>query len=434
MTWISLIQEKLDAVAAETGDIITITFSDNAFTGVLMPHHQFSDSEILILKMENGYNIGLRITNETRIALVKKHTVKEKKTRSIPFDKAKPTISIIGTGGTIACYIDYRTGAVYPATSSEDLAFSVPEIFDFCNVKTEVAYQLMSEDIEPTHWQILTEKVADALNNGSSGVVIPHGTDTLGYTAAALSFMLQDLTGPVILVGAQRSSDRPSSDAAQNLLSAVILACKGDIGEVLAVMHAESSDTITAIHRGTCMRKCHTSRRDAFLTVNTPVLGYIKETEITFNHSYKKRAKGPVKVDSALETDVSLIYFYPGMNPEDLPEKKGLVLMGTGLGHVSTKLLSRIKELIESGTIIVMSSQCIFGRVNMNVYSTGRDLLKAGVIPTENMLGETAYVKLMWAIAHGKTKEQIENIMRTNIAYETSEKTYFENQGIKRNV
>jgi glutamyl-tRNA(Gln) amidotransferase subunit D len=426
MTRTSDIKEKLDRINANTGDTITISFSDAIFTGVLMPHHQFSDPDVLILKLPNGYNIGLHITNETNISLVNKQSPRKKTLKTIPFDKEKTTISIIGTGGTIACYVDYRTGAVHPATSSEDLAFSVPEIFDICNVKTEVAYQLLSENIEPIHWQTLAEKVANALNSGSKGVVIPHGTDTMGYTAAALSFMLQDITGPIVLVGAQRSSDRPSSDAAHNLLAAVTLASKGDIGEVVIVMHAESSDTMAAIHRGTCVRKCHTSRRDAFTSVNTPVLGYITDTEIKLEQPYRTPSKGPVTVDKALETDVAILYSYPGMRPEDVPEKKGLVLMGTGLGHVSTNLLPRIKELIAQGTTIVMSSQCIFGRVNMNVYSTGRDLLNAGVIPTENMLAETAYVKLMWALAHGKTKEQIELLMNTDISFETSEKTYTE--------
>ncbi len=422
MTRTSYIQEKLETINAEVGDTITISFSDATFTGVLMPHHTFSDPEVLILKMNNGYNIGLRITNKTVISRVNKHSSQETKIKTIPYDKTKPTISIIGTGGTIACFVDYRTGAVFPATSSEDLAFSVPEIFDICNVNTEVAYQLLSENIEPMHWQKLAQKVADALNSGSKGVVIPHGTDTMGYTAAALSFMLQNISGPVVLVGAQRSSDRPSSDAAQNLLAAVTLASKGDIGEVVVVMHAESSDTMAVIHRGTCVRKCHTSRRDAFTSVNNPILGYIIDSDIKLEPPYRKSVKGPVTVDKALETDVALVYSYPGMKPKDIPEKKGVVVLGTGLGHISTKLLPRIKELIEKGTVIIIGSQCIFGRTNLNVYSTGRDLLKAGVIPTENMLAETAYVKLMWALAHGKSKEEIEFLMKTGISFETSEK------------
>jgi glutamyl-tRNA(Gln) amidotransferase subunit D len=245
-----IIQEKLKKINADIGDMIKITRKTDEYTGVLMPALE-SSNDILTLKLENGYNIGIAIDKHTQIMLVKKHEKTEKQTKKIPFDPSKPTVSIIGTGGTIACYVDYRTGAVHPATSAEDLAFSVPEVFDICNVKTQVAFQLFSEDIEVAHWQKLAELVAYELNQGAVGVVIPHGTDTIGYTAAALSFMLKNLSGPVVLVGAQRSSDRPSSDAAQNLLAAVRVAVHSDIGEVVVVMHGEMSDSFSLIHRGT---------------------------------------------------------------------------------------------------------------------------------------------------------------------------------------
>ena len=319
-------------------------------------------------------------------------------------------VSIIGTGGTIACYIDYRTGAVHPASSAKELAFSVPEIFDICNVKTQVAYQILSENIQIDHWKKLAYEIAKELNGGAKGVVVPHGTDTLGYTAAALSFMLKELSGPVVLVGAQRSSDRPSSDAAQNLLAAAIVASKSDIGEVVVTMHEEISDTMTSVHRGSKVRKFHTSRRDAFKSVNDTPIGLIKNGEIEINQKYKKIKKGTVKVDDRMEPDVAMVYSYPGLKPEDIPKKKGVVLIGTGLGHVPEILIPRIKELTKQGVIFVMTSQCLFGRINMSVYSTGRDLLKAGIIPCKDMLPETAYVKLMWALAHGKNKEEVEKI------------------------
>jgi glutamyl-tRNA(Gln) amidotransferase subunit D len=312
---------------------------------------------------------------------------------------------------------------VYPATTAEDLAFSFPELFDFCNVKTQVAYQLFSENIEVEHWQSLAEIIAKELNSGSRGVVIPHGTDTLGYTAAALSFLLKNLSGPVVLVGAQRSSDRPSSDAAQNLIAAATIAATSDIGEVVVVMHGEISDSFLTIHRGTKVRKFHTSRRDAFQTVNDLPLGKVENRVITMNAPYRKKTTGLVVVDKKMEDDVALVYFYPGMKPEDIPTKKGLVLVGTGLGHISAKLLPRITQLIKDGTVVVMTSQCLFGRINMRVYSTGRDLIKAGVISGEDMLPETVYVKLMWALAHGKKREEVEQLMLSNRAGEISERT-----------
>lgn len=417
------IEEKLRAADADIGDTIKIIRNNEVYEGILMPHHAFSDEDIITIKLKTGYNIGVFVDQKTDISLVQKHTSVKKNAKEIPHDPNKPMIAIIGTGGTIACYVDYRTGAVHPASSAEELAFSVPEIFDVCNVKSQVAYQMLSENIEVQHWQKLAEIVAKELNSGVHGVVIPHGTDTLGYTAAALSFMLKDLSGPVVLVGAQRSSDRPSSDAARNLIAAATVAATSDIGEVVVVMHGEISDSFSLIHRGTKIRKFHTSRRDAFQTVNDLPLGKVENNVITMNTSYRKSTPGTVLVDNKMDEDVALIYFYPGMKPEEIPEKKGLVLVGTGLGHISTKLLPRITKLINNGTIVVMTSQCFFGRVNMRVYSAGRDLLKAGVISGKDILPETAYVKLMWALTHGKTREDIEIIMGTNIAGESAERT-----------
>ena len=417
------IEEKLKTVNADIGDIIRIIRNDEQHEGVLMPHHEFSDDDIITIKLKTGYNIGIAVDKKTEIMLVQKQKTTEKQTKRIPYDQKKPTISIIGTGGTIACYVDYRTGAVHPASSAEELAFSVPEIFDLCNVKSQVAYQMLSENIEVSHWQALAEIIAKELNNGVAGVVIPHGTDTLGYTAAALSFLLKNLSGPVVLVGAQRSSDRPSSDAAQNLIAAATVAATADIGEVVVVMHGEISDTFSTIHRGTKVRKFHTSRRDAFQTVNDLPLGKVENGVITLHAPYRKKTTGPVTTDTSMEEDVAILYFYPGMKPEDIPEKKGIVLAGTGLGHVSAKLLPRVTKLIKDGTVIVMTSQCLFGRANMRVYSAGRDLIKAGVLPGEDMLPETAYVKLMWVLAHAKNKQDIEQLMMTNIAGEIAERT-----------
>ena len=415
----------LKKVNAELGDTIKIKKGRRTYEGILMPHHEFSGDDIVIIKLKNGYNVGIEISEDTSIEVLKKGS-KEKREikRSIPHDPKKPTISIIGTGGTIASYVDYRTGAVHPATSAEELAFSVPEIFDICNVNARVAFQMFSEDLTVDHWQILAKEIAKEFNkNRVAGVVIPHGTDTMGYTSAALSFMLKNLTGPVVLVGAQRSSDRPSSDASRNLLDAALVASKSDIGEVVVVMHGEISDSFSTIHRGTKVRKLHTSRRDAFQTVNDAPLGKVSDGVIELNHEYRRISNGTIEVDEKMEKDVALVYFYPGMPPEDIPDKKGIVLMGTGLGHISKSLFSRIKELRENGSTIVMTSQCIFGRINMNVYSTGRDLLKLGVVPGEDMLPETAFVKLMWVLAHAKDEENIQKLMLTNIAGEISPRT-----------
>jgi len=210
----------LSRSGAAPGDLIRIKKEGEEFVGILMPSHDFSDDDIVVIKLRNGYNIGIEIDGKTEIEIIEKgELVRKKAQRKIPYDPKKPTISILGTGGTIASYVDYRTGAVHPAYSAEDLAYSVPEIFDICNVRARIVFQLLSENIKVSNWITLAKEIAREFNeNNVRGVVIPHGTDTMSYTSAALSFMLKNLPGPVVLVGAQRSSDRPSSDAYQNLI------------------------------------------------------------------------------------------------------------------------------------------------------------------------------------------------------------------------
>jgi len=417
----------LSRLGAKPGDVVRIKRDGEEFVGVLMPSHDFSDDDIVVIKLRNGYNIGVEVSDDTEIEIIEKGKISKRIIeKEIPFDPSKPTISILGTGGTIASYVDYRTGAVHPAYSAEDLAYSVPEIFEICNIRARILFQLLSENIGVENWKILAREIANEFNReGVRGVIIPHGTDTMSYTAAALSFMLKRLPGPVVLVGAQRSSDRPSSDGYQNLHHASLVASKSDIGEVVVVMHGESSDTYSLIHRGVRVRKMHTSRRDAFKSINSEPIGKIENGAITIENEYRKAESGEVEVDDKMCDDVALVYFYPGMRAEDIPEKRGIVIMGTGLGHVSKHILSRLKELAENGSTIVMTSQCLYGRVNLNVYSTGRDLLKIGVIPAEDMLPEVAYVKLMWALAHAKDREEIKKLMLTNIAGEMSDRTLY---------
>ena len=410
---------------AAPGDLIRIKKEGEEFVGILMPSHDFSDDDIVVIKLRNGYNIGIEVDGKTEIEIIEKgELVRKKAQRKIPYDPKKPTISILGTGGTIASYVDYRTGAVHPAYSAEDLAYSVPEIFDICNVRTRIVFQLLSENIKVSNWITLAKEIAREFNeNNVGGVVIPHGTDTMSYTSAALSFMLKNLPGPVVLVGAQRSSDRPSSDAYQNLYHASLVASKSDISEVVVVMHGETSDTYALIHRGTKVRKMHTSRRDAFKSINSEPIGRVENNRIIIEGDYRKAKEGKVVVDAKMCDDVALVYFYPGMKPEEIPERRGIVLMGTGLGHVSSDLIPRLKELIDKGSTIVMTSQCLYGRVNLNVYSTGRDLIKIGIIPAGDMLPEVAYVKLMWVLGHAKDRDEIKNLFLRNISGELSQRT-----------
>jgi len=338
-------------------------------------------------------------------------------------------VSILGTGGTIASKIDYKTGAVHPAFTAEELFLALPELKEVAEIKTELLFNILSENMTPEHWRKIAGAVAEEINNGADGVVVAHGTDTLAYTSAALSFMLTDLTNPVVLVGSQRSSDRPSSDAAENLIAATHVACT-DMAEVAVVMHASSDDGRCLIQRGTRVRKMHSSRRDAFRSINAIPLGEVAGGEVKFQGDYNKTRTGKVGVDEGLEEKVALVKIHPGINKETLStiidDNSGLVLEGTGLGHVPEYLFPAIEKGIKDGKPIVMTSQTLYGRVDMNVYSTGRKLLSMGVISGGDMLPEVAYVKLMHVLGKTKKLEEIKELMQKNIAGEISEKSFID--------
>jgi len=230
-------QGVLERLQAQEGDVLLVKGDGFERSGALMPHHEFSDPDVVVLKLRSGYNIGVRITEASEVSIVSKSQRAERPGRQGPEPKGGRKVSVLGTGGTIASYVDYRTGAVHPALAAGDLVAAVPEIADIADVKAEVLFSIFSENMSVGRWQELAQAVADCLNGGADGVVVPHGTDTMGYTAAALSFMLDGLSGPVALVGAQRSSDRPSSDAHINLLAAARFAASSDVGEVAVLMH-----------------------------------------------------------------------------------------------------------------------------------------------------------------------------------------------------
>jgi glutamyl-tRNA(Gln) amidotransferase subunit D len=344
-----------------------------------------------------------------------------------------PRVAILSTGGTIASRVDYRTGAVRPALTASDLYSVVPELASIARIDAEILFSLFSENINPKHWTEMAKAVARQIDEGTEGIVIAHGTDTLGYTAAALSFALQSLPVPVVLVGSQRSADRPSSDAAANLIAAVTAAAKAPFAEVTVAFHETPSDTAISIYGGTKVRKCHTSRRDTFKPVNTTQMARVQDNQITMlTESYNKRnARNKLILKPEFDEKVALLKFHPGMNSKILDfyvdkAYRGVILEGTGLGHVSRNLSEAIANAVEQDVVVAMASQCIWGRVNMNVYDTGRDLLALGVVSLEDMLAETALVKLMWIFGQTDKSEEAKKLLLTNIAGEFCPRTLLE--------
>jgi glutamyl-tRNA(Gln) amidotransferase subunit D len=407
----------------DTGDRILVRREGKAFSGVLMPRNELANDEHIVIKLDSGYNIGVKVDEKTSVELVEKaKPLSPKKGMEIEEDPALPTVTILGTGGTIASKIDYKTGAVAPAFSAGELHAAIPELSKVANIRTKMLFNILSENMTPAHWVKIAKEVAGELNKGVDGVVVAHGTDTMGYTSAALSFMLADLEKPVVLVGSQRSSDRPSSDSAMNLLCATKVAT-ADIAGVFVVMHGSISDDFCLIHRGTRVRKMHSSRRDAFRSVNDLPVGKVTE-KVEFIENVTKRGSGKVAVNDKLESNVALIKAYPGIKKESLDfyveNYKGIVIEGTGLGHLPEALLPAIKRAKKLGVPVVMTTQTLYGRVDMKVYATGRHLLELGGIPGGNMLPETACVKLMHVLGQTKKYDEVRGLMETDLAGELS--------------
>jgi len=424
---------------AEIGDVIRITKDDLLYEGILIPRSEYGDEKHIVIKLKSGYNIGIHITPNTKIQKTGEGAKPAFAAPPPPEQNPElPRVAIISTGGTIASRVDYRTGAVRPALTASDLYSVVPELANTARIDAQILFSLFSENITPKHWTEMATAVAKQISKGVDGVVIAHGTDTMGYTAAALSFALQNLPVPTIIVGSQRSADRPSSDAATNLIGAVTAAAKAPFAEVAIAMHEKPSDTPITLHRGTKVRKCHTSRRDTFKSVNAPPIAKIENQKtIMMTEDYKRR--DPTKtlnLKPEFDEKVALLKFYPGMNPTVIDwyvenSYKGVILEGTGLGHVGSHCFEAIRNAVKHNTVVAMTSQCIWGRVNMNVYDQGRDLLALGVIPLDDMLPETALVKLMWIFGQTKDTEEAKKLLKTNIAGEFSPRTLPEETGSK---
>ncbi|MFX1561803.1 MAG: Glu-tRNA(Gln) amidotransferase subunit GatD [Promethearchaeota archaeon] len=426
--------KTLQSAKVKVGDRVRITTIQVTFEGIIIPRADIgADDQHIILKLDSGYNIGIHVKHIKKIEqLASGAAVKpEMPPVARKTKKGRPWVAILSTGGTIASRVDYRTGAVNPALSAEDLYTVVPELGDLANIRAEVLFSLFSEDLQPNHWTKIAKQAAKHLEE-NAGVVIAHGTDTMGFTAAALSFAIQNLPRPVVLTGSQRSSDRPSSDAALNLAGAVIAATQGPFAEVVLAMHRSSDDTSIALYQGTKVRKCHTSRRDAFQTVNADILGEVRDGKVEMlveSTSYQHRDDSrQLRLQPKFDSKVALVKTTPGITGDIIDalidkEYHGIVLEGTGLGHAPQTLFEAIERAQEERIPIMMTSQCIWGRVQMRVYRRGVELVQRGVIPLEDMLPETAYVKLMWVLAQTQDLAEIKERMLENIAGEITEIT-----------
>jgi glutamyl-tRNA(Gln) amidotransferase subunit D len=387
------------------------------WAGTVIPAHELSSPRTLTLKLDTGYNVGLRVGPSTSYRLLAggRRPAAEASVPSPVLAAAHSGIEVLTTGGTIASRVDYETGGVRPVSDEGEILRFYPELAAAGEVHVTPVMDVLSENITPADWLTLAAKTVEAFGRGAEGVVIAHGTDTLGFTAAGLSFLLTDLPGPVVLVGAQRSPDRPSSDGPSNLHAAVRVARDRRIGEVVVVMHEGPSDDRFAIHRGTWVRKMHSSRRDAFESRNGPPLGTVDAEDVHLLPTVRPPTSGPPHVDGPLDARGALLTFYPGLPASRarllLEGMRGVVLAGTGLGHVANEHFSWIREAVARGTVVAMTTQCLEGIVDPYVYATGRELLRAGVVYLDDLLPETAYAKLLWALGHASGPEGVRELL-----------------------
>lgn len=420
----------------QPGDRVRLRSKDGELEGILMPSLQLTGQDTLILKLDNGYNMGIEKKKISEIKVIEKYKNPKPKNNEISVNKGLPYVSILSTGGTISSKIDYKTGGVYADYTAEDFIRMLPEIKEIANIKAKKVMSLMSEDMLPSDWSSMAKVISQEVKKGADGIVITHGTDTLHFTAAALSFML-DVNIPIVITGSQRSIDRGSSDAFMNLLCSVKAAASFDGAGIMTCLHGTSDDEYCLLIRGTKVRKMDTSRRDAFRPINDLPLAKVfpdKGIEI-INPKYKKADRSKNK-EITLKTDfeekVALIYVYPGLDPEIIDfyikkKIKGIVIAATALGHVNTwtdkSMIPYLEKCYRLKIPVFISSQTLYGRVDPYVYSNLRQVsIKAHGTYLRDMHPETAYIKLGWVMGQEKNYDKIIEMMLSNYKGEFSEK------------
>ncbi len=430
------------------GDFVEVVTAEETITGTLLQTPEL-EKGVVIIKLPSGYNIGISKNKIKKISLSLQPQQKEKEEKEVTAATAAkkeksakklPKISILHTGGTIASKVDYRTGAVYSSFKPEDLLGMFPELADIAEFDSVFISNMWSDDLRFKHFELIAKAIEKEVKKGVDGVIIGIGTDNLAVASAAMAFIVESTPIPIIFVGAQRSSDRGSSDAAANLTCAATFIAKSDFSGVAICMHENMSDNDCLILPACKTQKLHTSRRDAFRPVNTTAIArinYDSRNVTMFRSDYQKRNRSrKLALKPKMEEKVGLLKININMFPEQFSffkGYKGLVIEGTGLGHtpgqvpnefaaIHKKIYPAIKSVIDSGCVVVMTSQCLYGRVQMHVYDKGTDLTKLGIIPGKDMLPNTAFVKLAWLLSNYK-KDEVKELVTKNIRGEITERT-----------
>ena len=422
-------EKLMESGKVSVGDVVILQTVAGPVEGIIMPKHEFGDGDSIVIKRKDGYNLGISCDKITSIRKISGKPVHEKaSTKPRQPDPEKKTISILHTGGTIASRVDYETGGVVSSFGPEELLQMYPELAQLANVKSRLISNIFSEDMRFEHYQEMAKAVSEEIAGGSDGIIITHGTDTMHYTSAALAFMLGNLPVPVVLVGAQRSSDRGSSDAFVNLIAAAKFISCTDFSGVSICMHENLDDENCLILPACRSRKLHSCRRDAFRSIDVKPVARVGN-EIEFFSPYEKCDKSrKLELRVGMDSSVGIVRIHPGMMPEVLrpfSKCRALVIEGTGLGHApaghgNEKFFEAVKR-ISKKTMVFMTTQTIFGPVNMKVYSTGRKYIDIGVVPCP-MTTETAFIKISWILGNypGAARDELEGLMMKDFHGEIS--------------
>ena len=410
----------------------------------------------LTVKLVNGYNASYLLDEVSNLEIIDSLKVEQipVEIQGIEYDSKLPRIRILHTGGTIASKVDYKTGAVVARFEPHELVASVPELAEIANIEAEKLGNMFSDDIRCQHWNKMIDASKKAFDDGCDGVVITHGTDTLHITSAALNFAWagkgQAPPGPIALVGSQRSSDRGSSDAAENLIAAVYWAANapkpcGTAGDsTVVVMHSSSNDGKCSIHPGVGVRKLHSTRRDAFQPVNSQPLGFINansgDVSMELTEGYQKllaeNSREVCITPTKYSTTVRIVQFIssPWLHEEEieaviLTSPQAIIIHGTGLGHLpiddpekdapeNTKVWRALTRCINRNIPIIVTTQCINGPVDMNVYSKGRKQIAMGMLGHGSVSSpDTVTVKAHWALS---TDMEMDKAMQSNLCGENN--------------
>jgi glutamyl-tRNA(Gln) amidotransferase subunit D len=422
-------------INSKQGDIIEIKKDKKTIIGTYI---RSSKEDTITIKLKSGYNLSIKKKNIQSLKILKNKKDKKNSVLNLKYNKKLPIISILHTGGTIASKVDYSTGGVYSSFEPKQILNTTPELKKIANIQSVFISNIMSEDIRFKDYKKIINAIKQELKTKTKGIIVSHGTDTLSLTATALSFAFENPQIPIILVGSQRSSDRGSSDSTMNLVCAAEFITKTDFKGVAICMHKSMSDDICSILPATKTKKMHTSRRDAFKVINGKEIANInyKTKKVNFTTKLKQNKESIIK--DKFEDKIAIIKTYPNMYPDlinTLIEKKykGLILESSGIGQAPTNTkenlpnYNALKKFINSGGFVILTSNCIFGRVHPHIYTNCRRLEDIGIIFGEDMLTETAFIKLAWLLGNYK-KSEVKELITKNLRGEISKRTKIEEE------